>query len=84
MDTPEGLYGRGRESAYGCWPTWMPMPLLPVYTLLAAPGSPWALLILEEALMLSLFDIAILYALLEFLEFLMVFWSTQGTSSSLG
>lgn len=34
--------------------------------------------------MLRLFDIAILYALLEFLEFLTVFWSTQGTSSSLG
>lgn len=39
-DTPVGLYKWGRGSVYSCWPTWMLMLLVPVYSLLIAPGSP--------------------------------------------
>lgn len=44
----------------------------PIFTLLVATGSPPALFTLNVAVMLSFFDIAVLDALLEFLELFMV------------
>lgn len=63
MNEEEVVYGR-------CCPTWMLVLLAPGFTLLVAPVSPPALVILNEAMMLAFCDIAPLYVLLGFLEFL--------------
>ena len=47
------------------------MLLVPALTPLVAPVSPPVLVILNEAMMFVFFDTALLYVLLEFLEFLM-------------